>query len=61
MREKQRTRPMTIRFHPVRTLRQAMHQIGHAVSASAEYSQAAHQRQAALARGETPAIQPLGF
>lgn len=52
---------MTIRFHPVRTLRQAMHQIGHAVSASAEYSQAAHRRQAALARGETPAIQPLGF
>ncbi len=52
---------MTIRFHPVRTLRQAMHQIGHAVSASAEYSQAAHQRQAAIARGERPAIQPLGF
>jgi hypothetical protein len=52
---------MNIRFHPVRTLRQAMHQIGHAVSASAEYSQAAHQRQTALARGERPAIQPLGF
>lgn len=52
---------MTIRFHPVRTLRQAMHQIGHAVSASAEYSHAAHQRQAAIARGERPAAQPLGF
>ena len=52
---------MSIRFHPVRTLRQAMHQIGHAVSASAEYSEAAQQRQAALARGESPTLQSLGF
>lgn len=52
---------MSIRFHPVRTLRQAIHQIGHAVSASAEYSQAAHQRQVAIARGERPTAQSLGF
>ena len=36
---------MSISFHPVRSLRQAMHQIGHAVNASAELSQAARKRQ----------------
>ncbi|EHS51019.1 hypothetical protein PDO_2123 [Rhizobium sp. PDO1-076] len=52
---------MTLSFHPVRSLRQVVHQIGHAVNASAEYSHAARQRQASLSRGERPAVQPLAF
>lgn len=52
---------MNISFHPVRSLRQAMHQIGHAVSASEELSTAARKRQMAQARGEQRALQPLGF
>lgn len=52
---------MTIGFHPVRSLRQAMHQIGHAVNASAELSKAARKRQQAQDRGEQQALQPLGF
>ncbi|MFN7125995.1 MAG: hypothetical protein ACK4M8_08935 [Allorhizobium sp.] len=52
---------MNIPFHPVRSLRQAMHQIGHAVNASAELSQAARKRQQAQDRSEQRARQPLGF
>ena len=52
---------MNIAFHPVRSLRQAMHQIGHAVNASAEMSQAARKRQQAQDRSEQRALQPLGF
>jgi hypothetical protein len=52
---------MNIQFHPVRSLRQAMHQIGHAVNASAELSQAARKRQQAQDRSEQRALQPLGF
>ncbi|MDQ0423121.1 hypothetical protein J2045_004173 [Peteryoungia aggregata LMG 23059] len=52
---------MTISFHPVRSLRQAIHQIGHAVNASAELSSAARKRQQAQDRGEQRALQPLGY
>lgn len=52
---------MNIGFHPVRSLRQAMHQIGRAVTASAELSKAARKRQQAQDRGEQRALQPLGF
>jgi 2-methylisocitrate lyase-like PEP mutase family enzyme len=52
---------MSVTFHPVRSLRQAMHQIGHAVNASAEMSQAARKRQQAQERSEQYALQPLGF
>lgn len=52
---------MTLSFHPVRSLRRAMTQIEHAISASAALSQAAHRRQSALERGEKPASRPLEF
>jgi queuine/archaeosine tRNA-ribosyltransferase len=52
---------MNISFHPVRSLRQAMHSIGHAVSASEEFSTAARKRQQAQDRGVERALQPLGF
>jgi hypothetical protein len=53
---------MTSPFHPVRSLREAMQQIGHAVSASAALSRAARQRQQAQDQGETRALQqPLGY
>lgn len=52
---------MSISFHPVRSLREVMHQIGHAVSVSEELSAAARKRQLAQARGEQRALQPLGF
>ena len=52
---------MNISFHPVRSLREAMHQIGHAVSASEELSMAARKRKQAQDRGVDRALQPLGF
>lgn len=52
---------MSISFHPVRSLREAMHHIGHAVSASEELSQAARKRRQAHDRGVERALQPLGF
>ncbi|WP_156318696.1 hypothetical protein [Rhizobium sp. AAP43] len=52
---------MALPFHPVRSLRRAMSQIEHAISASAGLSQAARHRQVALERGETPTSRPIEF
>ncbi len=52
---------MNIAFHPVRSLRQAVSQIGEAVNASAELSHAARKRQQAQDRSEQRALQPLGY
>lgn len=52
---------MTMPFHPVRSLRQAMNDIGHAVSASEALSVAARKRKQAQDRSVDRALQPLGF